>query len=92
MPGIVRDWRVEPIEAYPDILLSGGRTTLARGWPSRGEGWRDLLERACGRIRSAGQADGGGTSYATQNTGRCARTGRVSHRPTPVPRSRKPPT
>jgi hypothetical protein len=38
---------------------------VAQASPVCGEGWRDLLERACVRIRAAVQADGG-TFHATQ--------------------------
>lgn len=60
MVGPVRNWRVELIEAYPDIFHPlPDNPGLAQASPECGEGWRDLLERACARIRAAVQADGG---------------------------------
>ncbi|WP_158670671.1 hypothetical protein [Bradyrhizobium guangdongense] len=53
------DWRAELLHAYPDILHPVGNPPHARGWPEVGDGWRDLLERCCGRIRAAIQADRG---------------------------------
>jgi hypothetical protein len=56
----VRDWRVELIEAYPDLFHpAADHPGVAQAYPEHGEGWRDLLERACGRIRVAVQAEGG---------------------------------
>ncbi|TCU60490.1 hypothetical protein EDE08_1213 [Bradyrhizobium sp. R2.2-H] len=65
MPGVVRDWRVELVETYPDLFHPVGDPPSAQGWPEVGDGWRDLLDRACVRIRAAIQADGG-TFHATQ--------------------------
>ncbi|QOG19145.1 hypothetical protein [Bradyrhizobium sp. SEMIA] len=59
MPGVVQDWRVELVETYPDLFHPVGDPATAQGWPEVGDGWRDLLERACVRIRAAVQADGG---------------------------------
>jgi hypothetical protein len=56
---LFKDWRVRLIESYPDLLQPSGNPPSARGWPCVGDGWRDLLERACVRIRAAIQADGG---------------------------------
>jgi hypothetical protein len=60
MADVVRNWRVELVTAYPDIFHPpAGAPEAAQGSPECGEGWRDLLERACARIRAAVQADGG---------------------------------
>jgi len=58
-------WRAELVEAYPDIFHPVGAPPRARGWPEVGDGWRDLLERCCGRIRATIQAERG-TFRATQ--------------------------
>ncbi len=55
----VHDWRVELIETYADLFHPAGHPPRAEGWPYVDDGWRDLLERACVRIRAAVQADGG---------------------------------
>ncbi|WP_426434092.1 hypothetical protein [Bradyrhizobium genosp. P] len=56
----VRDWRADLVAAYSDLFdPTAGDPPTARGWPYVDEGWRDLLERACVRIRTAVQADGG---------------------------------
>jgi hypothetical protein len=60
MVGLVRNWRAELIEAYPDLFgPPAGCPEGAEGSPECGEGWRDLLDRACIRIRAALQAHGG---------------------------------
>jgi hypothetical protein len=60
MNGAVRNWRVGLVEAYPDLFRPpAGALEGAEGSPDCGQGWRDLLERACVRIRAAVQADGG---------------------------------
>lgn len=62
----VRDWRADLVTSYADLFdPTASDPPIARGWPYVGEGWRDLLERACVRIRAAVQADGG-TFHATQ--------------------------
>ncbi|WP_298257236.1 hypothetical protein [Bradyrhizobium sp.] len=58
MAGVVRDWRAELVESYPDLFRSGDPPRV-QGWPAVGDGWRDLMQRACVRIRAAVQADGG---------------------------------
>ena len=66
MTSPVRDWRVELVEAYPELFHPlPDHPGVAQGSPSCGDGWRDLLERACARIWTAVQADGG-TFHATQ--------------------------
>jgi hypothetical protein len=59
MPRVMRNWRLGPVEAYPDLFHPVGDPPAAKGFPEVGDGWRDLLERACTRIRMAIQADGG---------------------------------
>jgi hypothetical protein len=59
-----KDWRVELIENHPNLFHPAGAHPV-RGYPSCGEGWRDLLECACDRIESA-LADGGGAFTAWQ--------------------------
>ena len=53
------DWRRALVEAYPDLFHPHGHPPVAQGWPEVGDGWEDLLRRACGRIREAVRADGG---------------------------------
>ncbi|WFT94400.1 hypothetical protein QA633_40130 [Bradyrhizobium barranii] len=65
MSGGVQDWRVELVRTYADLFHPFGDPPRAEGWPCVGDGWRDLLERACKRIRAAVEADGG-TFHATQ--------------------------
>jgi hypothetical protein len=56
----LRNWRLELIEAYPDIFHPlPDNPGVAQASPECGEGWRDLLERACARIQAAVQADAG---------------------------------
>jgi hypothetical protein len=60
MTGMVRDWRSELVESYPDLFHPlPDHPGVAQASPECGEGWRDLLERACARIRKAVQADRG---------------------------------
>ena len=60
MARIVRDWRIDLIEAYPDLFHPlPDNPGVAQASPECGAGWQDLLERACARIRAAVQADGG---------------------------------
>jgi hypothetical protein len=65
MARVLPDWRVELVLTYPDLFHPVGHPPAAMGWPSVGDGWRDLLERACVRIRAAVRAEGG-TFCATQ--------------------------
>jgi hypothetical protein len=66
MAGTVRDWRIAMLEAHPNLFHPPeAHPETADGYPSCGEGWRDLLERACVRIEAA-LADGGGTFRASQ--------------------------
>lgn len=65
MAGNVRDWQTDLVASYPDIFHPVGDPPACLGWPEVGDGWRDLLERACARIRAAVLASGG-TFHATQ--------------------------
>jgi len=57
----VRDWRADLVTAYPELFdPTPGDPPTAQGWPYVDDGWRDLLERACVRIRAAIR-DGGGS-------------------------------
>ncbi|MHC2467418.1 hypothetical protein ACVIHD_006430 [Bradyrhizobium embrapense] len=50
----MRDWRITLVEAHPQLFHAPvGRPALAHGYPNCGDGWRDLLERACERIEIA---------------------------------------
>jgi hypothetical protein len=54
-----RDWRIELMEAHPNLFHpSQAHPERVNGYPACGDGWRDLLERACDRIESA-LAEGG---------------------------------
>jgi hypothetical protein len=65
MARAVRDWRIELIEAHPNLFHPPeAHPEAADGYPTCGDGWRDLLERACIRIEAA-LADGGGTFRAS---------------------------
>ena len=60
MSGVVRNWRVELIEAYPDLFQPPADFPgAAAGSPECDAGWHDLLDRLCVRIRAALLADGG---------------------------------
>jgi hypothetical protein len=64
MAHVVEDWRIALIEAHPNLFQPpAGRPEAARGYPTCGDGWRDLLERACDRIEAA---LAGGTFGASQ--------------------------
>jgi hypothetical protein len=63
MAGVVRNWREDLIQAFPDLFHPVGDPPAAQGTPDCGAGWRDLLERACVRIRAAVQADGGSFQF-----------------------------
>jgi hypothetical protein len=54
LASIVKDWRIKLIETHPGIFHPPeGHPEQASGYPWCEEGWRDLLERLCGRIESA---------------------------------------
>jgi len=60
MARIVRDWRIDLIEAHPDLFHPlPDNPGVAQASPECSAGWQDLLERACARIWAAVQADGG---------------------------------
>lgn len=58
MVRVKHDWRERLVETYPDLFRSADPPRV-QGWPAVGDGWRDLLERACDRIRATVRADGG---------------------------------
>lgn len=53
------DWRQVLVESYDDIFRPVGPSLTAPGLPAVDDGWRDLLERACARIRAAVRTHGG---------------------------------
>jgi hypothetical protein len=53
------DWRSALVESYAELFDPVGSPLAAPGWPSVDDGWRDLLERACVRIRAAVRPHGG---------------------------------
>jgi hypothetical protein len=60
MASIVRDWRIELIEAHPNLFHPPvGAPEATQGYPTCGDGWRDLLERLSARIEAAIAEDGG---------------------------------
>jgi hypothetical protein len=48
MAGVVRDWRIEFMEAHPRLF-----GVTSQGYPACGDGWHDLLQRCCVRIEAA---------------------------------------
>lgn len=59
------DWRIALIEAHPQIFGAfPGKGAASRAYPRCGDGWRDLLERACATIESA--ITGGDTFVARE--------------------------
>jgi len=52
-------WRAQLVPSYPDLFHPAGDPLAAEGWPAVDDGWRELLERACARIRAAVRDDGG---------------------------------
>jgi hypothetical protein len=65
MTDAVRDWGGDLVDAYPSLFHRPAGGSGPSCYPECGEGWRDLLERACGRIQAAVDG-GGGTFTATQ--------------------------
>jgi hypothetical protein len=54
MTAIVTDWRTDLIKAHPNLFHPpAGAPQAASGYPSCGDGWRDLLNSACARIEAA---------------------------------------
>ena len=76
MAGVVRDWQLKLVGVYQDLFHPVGDPPSAQGWPTVGEGWRDLLRRTCVGIPAV-QADGGTFRFAQikETTELCARTG-----------------
>lgn len=61
----VRDWRNALVEAHPRLFhVAAGKPGTVQGYPECGEGWRDLLDRACIRVEAA--LANGGTFTAEQ--------------------------
>jgi hypothetical protein len=54
-----RDWRADLVTTYADLFHPVGDPPSAEGWPSVGDGWHDLLDRACAMIQSAIRIHGG---------------------------------
>jgi len=55
-----RNWKLDLIERHRDLFQPpADMPEAAQGAPDTGPGWQDLLDRLCGRIRSAVRADGG---------------------------------
>jgi len=52
-------WRAELVESYADLFHPVRDPLSAPGWPAVGDGWEDLLQRACRRIRAAVSDDDG---------------------------------
>jgi hypothetical protein len=60
MASIDRDWRIELIEAHPNLFHAPvGAPKAAQGYPTCSDGWCDLLERLFTRIEAAIAEDGG---------------------------------
>lgn len=53
------DWRAELVESYADLFHPVRDPLTAPGWPAVGDGWEDLLKRACRRMRAAVREDDG---------------------------------
>jgi hypothetical protein len=49
------DWRENLVRRYPDlfVLRQGAKADEARGYPTVGDGWRELVEKAVERIAAA---------------------------------------
>jgi len=60
-------WQADLVARYPDLFIeeSGGRISTA-GYPTCGDGWRDLVETAVGRIATAVAAEPPGSVHITQ--------------------------
>jgi len=56
MAGVVRTWRIELIEAYPNLFHPhADNPERVAGYPWCDEGWHDLLESLCVRIEAVVQ-------------------------------------
>jgi len=54
MADIVRNWRVQLMEAHPNLFpRQTSHPGSAFGYPSCEDGWHDLLERLCARLEAA---------------------------------------
>jgi hypothetical protein len=66
MAPIKKDWRIELIEAHPNLFHAPvGASEATQGYPTCRGGWRDLLERLSTRIEAA-IAEGGGSLRVLQ--------------------------
>jgi hypothetical protein len=45
-----RSWQSDLVARHPHLFVSGDHQTGISGYPLVGDGWRDLVERAVGRI------------------------------------------
>lgn len=63
-----RRWQDALVARYPDIfnVTEHGGRTYTFGWPSVGDGWRDLVETAVGRIAHAVAAAPSGSLHIVQ--------------------------
>ena len=88
----VQNWRIELIEAQPNLFLPPVSAFEAtQGYPICGDGWRDLLERLITRIEAA-IAEGGGSLRilnVREKYGTFASLGAVSLQTSPGRKSRK---
>jgi hypothetical protein len=53
------NWRADLVTKYAELFQPAGDPPTAQGWPFVGDGWSDLMQRVCVRIRAAVQANGG---------------------------------
>jgi hypothetical protein len=62
-----RTWQAELVDRYPGLFNQeiNGRV-MAPGYPNTGDGWRDLVETAIGRIAAAVAAAPSGSLGITQ--------------------------
>jgi hypothetical protein len=51
---IVQNWRIDLMRAHPRLFdVMADEPEMSFGYPNVQEGWRDILERLCGRIEAA---------------------------------------
>jgi hypothetical protein len=62
-----RNWRDELLKRYHNLFVTPHEhLSTARGYPTVGDGWRDLLEKACARITQALSLEPGGVVRVSQ--------------------------
>lgn len=62
-----RTWQADLVARYPDLFNTEIHGETRRpGWPEVGDGWRDLVETAVGRIATAVAAEPPGSVHITQ--------------------------